>query len=178
MSEEGNHCQARLPLKDVPAELQQKVVDLGGNPNINLYKILSNNPILLSSWIDFAYSLRNNCTTSRQVRELMILRGAQLCNSHYEWFQHEQMAIKCGISKEKIDSIKDWQKNPLFDEKEQVALELMESLIQNRGKINDELDKQLKTHFTESEYLELILTGSFYVMVPTVLEALQIPTEN
>ncbi len=51
-------------------------------------------------------------------------------------------------------------------------------MIQNRGKINDELDKQLKTHFTESEYLELILTGSFYVMVPTVLEALQIPTEN
>jgi len=150
MSEEDNNRQPRLPLKDVPAELQQKVVDLGGNPNLNLYKILSNNPALLSSWIDFAYSLRRNCTTSRQVRELMILRGAQLCNSQYEWFQHEQMAKQCGISQEKIDSIKEWQKNSLFDEKEKVALELMESLVQNKGKMSNQLDEQLKKTFYRS----------------------------
>ncbi|CAF2531324.1 unnamed protein product [Rotaria sp. Silwood2] len=178
MSEEDNTCQARLPLKDVPFELQQKIVDLGGKPDLNLYKILSNNPTLFSSWIDFAYSLRRNCTTSRQLRELMILRGAQLCNSQYEWFQHEQMAKQCGISIEKIDSIKEWQKSAIFDEKEKVVLELMESLIQNRGTISEELDKQLKRYFTEAEYLELILTGSFYVMVPTVLKALQIPIEK
>ncbi|CAF1326259.1 unnamed protein product, partial [Rotaria magnacalcarata] len=62
MSNEDNNCQAQLPLKDVPIELQQKVVDLGGKPDINLYKVLANNPTLLSSWIDFAYSLRSNCT--------------------------------------------------------------------------------------------------------------------
>jgi alkylhydroperoxidase family enzyme len=178
MATEDNNPQPRLPLKDVPIELQQKIVNLGGNPNLNLYKILSNNPILLSSWIDFAYSIRSNCTTSRQIRELMILRGAQLCNSNYEWFQHEKMAKQCGISKEKIDSINEWQTSSFFDEKEKIALELMESLIQNKGKINDQLDEQLKKYFTEAEYIELVLTGGFYVMVPTVLEALQIPTEN
>jgi len=178
MSTEDNNPQPRLPLKDVPIELQQKIINLGGNPNLNLYKILSNNPILLSSWIDFAYSIRSNCTTSRQIRELMILRGAQICNSNYEWFQHEKMAKQCGITKEKIDSINEWQISSIFDEKEKIALELMESLIQNKGKINDQLDEQLKKYFTEAEYIELVLTGGFYVMVPTVLEALQIPTEN
>jgi alkylhydroperoxidase family enzyme len=178
MSEEDNNRQPRLPLKDVPQEIQEKIISLGGNPNLNLYKTLSSNPTLLSSWVDFAYSLRHNCTTSRQIRELMILRGAQLCHSQYEWFQHEQMAKQCGISKEKIDSVKEWQTSSLFDEKEKVALELMESLIQNGGKMNDKLDEQLKKHFTEAEYLELILTGSFYAMVPRVLEALQIPTEK
>ncbi|UJR24230.1 hypothetical protein I4U23_027197 [Adineta vaga] len=178
MSEEDRDRQPRLPLQDVPSELQEKIVNLNGNPNLNLYKILSNNPILLSSWIDFAYSLRRNCTTSRQLRELMILRGAQLCQSRYEWFQHEQMAKQCGISEEKINAIKDWKTNSLFDEKEKIVLELMEALIQNKGKLTDQLDEQLKKHFTEAEYLELILTGSFYVMVPTLLEALQIPVEK
>jgi alkylhydroperoxidase family enzyme len=178
MSEEDNNRQPRLPLKDVPTDLQEKIVNLGGNPNLNLYKILSNNPALLSSWIDFAYSLRHNCTTSRQIRELMILRGAHLCNSQYELFQHEKMAKQCGISQEKIDAINEWEKSELFDEKEKLAIELMESLVKNRGKMNDQLDEQLKQHFTEAEYVELVLTGSFYVMVPTVLEALQIPTEN
>ncbi|CAF5168503.1 unnamed protein product, partial [Rotaria magnacalcarata] len=46
------------------------------------------------------------------------------------------------------------------------------------GAISEELDKQLKQYFTEAEYLELILTGSFYVMVPTVLKALRIQTES
>ncbi|CAF4892945.1 unnamed protein product [Rotaria socialis] len=64
MSNEDNNCQARLPLKDVPIELQQKVIDLGGKPDLNLYKVLANNPTLLSSWIE-------------------IFRGAQLCNSQY-----------------------------------------------------------------------------------------------
>ncbi|CAF3396958.1 unnamed protein product [Rotaria socialis] len=52
MSNEDNNCQARLPLKDVPIELQQKVIDLGGKPDLNLYKVLANNPTLLSSWIE------------------------------------------------------------------------------------------------------------------------------
>ncbi|CAM4932467.1 unnamed protein product [Rotaria socialis] len=64
MSNEDNNCQARLPLKDVPIELQQKIIDLGGKPDLNLYKVLANNPTLLSSWIE-------------------IFRGAQLCNSQY-----------------------------------------------------------------------------------------------
>ncbi|CAF4334103.1 unnamed protein product, partial [Rotaria sordida] len=121
MSEEDNNCQVRLPLKDIPFELQQKIIDRDGRPDLNLYKVLANNPTLLQSWIGFAYSLRRNCTTSRQLRELMILRSAQLFNSQYEWFQHEQMAKQCGVSIEKIDSIKEWQKSSLFDEKEKVV---------------------------------------------------------
>ncbi|CAF4723359.1 unnamed protein product, partial [Rotaria socialis] len=41
MSNEDNNCQARLPLKDVPIELQQKIIDLGGKPDLNLYKVLA-----------------------------------------------------------------------------------------------------------------------------------------
>ncbi|CAF2167275.1 unnamed protein product, partial [Rotaria magnacalcarata] len=103
---------------------------------------------------------------------------AQLCNSQYEWFQHEQMAKQCGITIEKVNSIKEWRQNSLFDDKEKVALDLMESLIQNGEAISEELDKQLKQYFTEAEYLELILTGSFYVMGPTVLKALRIQAES
>ena len=62
--------------------------------------------------------------------------------------------------------------------KEEIAIELMECLVQNGGKLHDGLDEQLKKYFTETEYVELILTGSFYCMVPRVLEALQIPIEK
>lgn len=151
MAEQENNPQPRLPFKDVPVDLQEKIVSLGGNPNLNLYKILSNNPVLFSSWIDLAYSLRHNCTTSRSTRELMILRGAQLCHSRYEWFQHEKMAKQCGILQEKIDAIDQWQNSSLFDEREKIALELMESLVQNKGKMSDQLDEELKLDGTQDE---------------------------
>ena len=88
------------------------------------------------------------------------------------------MVKQYGVPREKIDSIKDWQKSSLFDEKEKVALELMESLIEHGGKVDDQLDEKLKKHFTEAEYVELVLTGSFYAMVLRILEALQIPIEK
>ena len=169
---------ARLPLKALPAVLEEKILSLGGNPHLNLYKVLANHPALLSSWIDFAYSLRQNCKTSRQLRELMILRGAQLCQSDYEWFQHEQMARQAGLSQEKIDLVAEWKESDTFDEKEKLVLALMEALINDGGQLTDELNARVKEHFTEAEYLELVMTGSFYAMVPRVLKSLQIPIEK
>lgn len=170
--------QPRLTLTDVPENLQEKILSLGGNPNLNLYKTLAHHPTLLSSWIDFAYSLRHDCRTSRQLRELMILRGAQLCQSNYEWFQHEQMAKQCGITMDKINAIQQWRESSLFDARERIVLTLMEVLIDNGGKMTDELDQELKKHFPDDEYLELVLTGSFYAMVPRVLTSLRIPIEK
>ena len=174
MGDEG----VRLPFKALPGGMEEKIVSLGGNPRLNLYKTLANHPALFSSFVDFAYSVRNNCTTSRQLRELMILRGAQLCQSDYEWFQHEAMAKKAGISQAKIDLIKDWKESEAFDEKEKVVLALMEALIEDGGKVSDELNERLKEHFNEAEYLELVMTGSFYTMVPRILLSLQIPIEK
>lgn len=169
---------ARLPLKALPALLEEKILSLGGNPHLNLYKALANHPALLSSWIDFAYSLRHNCKTSRQLRELMILRGAQLCQSDYEWFQHELMARQAGLTQEKIDLVAEWKKSDAFDDKEKLVLALMEALINDGGLLTDELNARVKEHFNEAEFLELVMTGSFYAMVPRVLKSLQIPIEK
>lgn len=170
--------QPRLPLVDVPADVREKIVSLGGNPELNLYKTLASHPSLLSAWVDFAYSIRRDCTTSRQLRELMILRGAQLCQCEYERFQHEQMAKQCGLSSEKVAALDRWNDSPLFTEDERLALTLMENVIEHGGKLSDELDQQLKQHFTNAEYVELVLTAGFYAMVPRVLTALQIPVEK
>ena len=178
MANEDDKPTARLPYKDVPLELQEKIVRFGALPNLNIFRILSNNIPLCSSFIDFTDSILQKCTTSRALRELMILRGAQLWPCEYQWLQHEGMAKKYGVPKEKINAIDQWKTSPLFDEKEKVVLELIESLVENKGKLNDQLDEKLKNHFTESEYIELVLTGCFYVFLPTLVHALEIPLEN
>jgi alkylhydroperoxidase family enzyme len=165
----------RIPLREIDSNILKKIKDLGGKP-LHLYQILTHHPRLLSAWIDFAYSLRKDCTTARTLRELMILRGAQIVDSSYEWQQHFRMALEAGVSQEKIDHLGDWRDSKLFEESERVALELMEAVV--KGEVDDTLYEKTRVHFSTSEYIELLLTASFYVMVPRVLNGLQVPLEK
>src|SRR5262245_34338290 len=88
--------ESRLLMVPIPPESERRIKDLGGDLS-NLYRIIGHNPTLLAGWIEFAYSLRRDCATPRTLRELMILRGAQICNSAYEWHQHKRMAHKAGV---------------------------------------------------------------------------------
>ena len=166
---------SRIPLTSIRPEIQKKLDALGGKPH-NLYKLLAHQPQLLSAWIDFAYTLRRDCITSRKLRELMILRGAQLSSSEYEWKHHLKMAKEAGISEEQISQLSNWSHASIYTKKEKAALKFMESIIS--GQVPDSVSSDMLLQFTPSEYVELTLTASFYSMVPRVLDSLQVPLEE
>lgn len=165
----------RIPMTEIPKDLNDKILSLGGKP-LHLYRILTHHPDLFSAWLDFAYSLRSKCSTPRTLRELMILRGAQVCQSDYEWQQHLQMAVKAGVPQTQIEALATWNSSPLFSEQEKCSLEFMEAVV--AGDISMEVTERMLMHFSYSEYLELLLTASFYVMVPRVLKGLDVPLEK
>jgi alkylhydroperoxidase family enzyme len=159
--------ESRLPLVEIPEANKQRIRALDGE-FLNLYKIIGHNPTMLTGWIEFAYSLRRDCTTPRTLRELMILRGAQLCNSAYEWHQHKRMARKCGVPPAQVEDLMMWR--------ERAALAFTEAMM--GGETSDEVFDELKKHFNPSEIIELALTAGFYAMVPRFLNALRIPIEQ
>ncbi len=69
-----------LPLLPLEGELGERVAGLGAR-QVNLYRSLAHTPQLLEAWIDWALALRAQCTTSRALRELMILRTAVVMRS-------------------------------------------------------------------------------------------------
>ena len=71
-----------LPLLPLEGELGERVSSLGAR-QVNLYRSLAHTPELLDAWIDWAWALRQQCTTSRTLRELMILRTAVVMRSEY-----------------------------------------------------------------------------------------------
>lgn len=178
MANEDDKPTTRFPYKNVSDDLREKILHFGASPSLNIFGILSNNIPLCSSFVEFTHSILQKCTTSRSLRELMILRGAQLWPCEYQWCQHQRMAKNHGVTDEQINAIDQWRSSSLFDEKEKIVLELMESLLENKGKLTDELNEKLKNYFTDSEYIELVLTGCFYVFLPTLIHALEIPVEN
>jgi alkylhydroperoxidase family enzyme len=165
----------RLPLKEIDERNKKRIRELNGE-FLNLYRALGHPAHLLSAWIEFAYTLRRDCTTARTLRELMILRGAQLEGSAYEWHQHRRWARQQGVPPEQIEDLFFWRESPRFSDAECAALALTEAMM--HGDVSDDVYGALEKHFAPSEIVELALTAGFYAMVPRVLNALKVPIEE
>jgi alkylhydroperoxidase family enzyme len=142
----------------------------------NLYRILGHNPPLFRAWLDFAWPLRLNAKTSRALRELLILRGAQVSDTDYEWAHHLEMALAAGVSQAQIDALPQAQSSPLFSAQEKAVIRLAEEVTRGPA-ASAECMTALKTHFNDAEIVELTLTASFYVCVARFLQSMDVDLE-
>jgi len=164
----------RVPLAQFEPALKKRLEELWGTPP-NLYKALANHPALVAAWTEFSKTLRHDTRTPRALRELVILRGAQLQRSEYEWAQHLSMARKAGVSEEQIASLASWRTSPRFDAREKAALALGEAVTQ--GQVSDAVHAEAKRHFDDHDYVELALVAAFYAMVGRMLDAMGVQLE-
>jgi 4-carboxymuconolactone decarboxylase len=164
----------RVPMAEFEPALKKKLEDLWGTPP-NLYRALANHPQLVAAWSDFSRVLRHESRTPRTLRELMILRGAQLMRSEYEWAQHLGMARKCGVREAQIAALAGWRSSPGFDPREKAALALAEAVTQ--GNLTDEIYAQVSQHFDHADFVELSITAAFYAMVGRMLDAMRVQLE-
>ncbi len=159
----------RVPMAGFSPALQRRLEALWGKP-VNLYRALGNQPALVAAWTEFFNSLRHESRTPRALREIMILRTAQLARSDYEWAHHLTMARKSGVREEQIAALAAWRESPLFDARERAALALTEAVTACR--MTDEVHAEAKRHFSDGDYVELCLTAAAYAMVSRTLDAL------
>lgn len=164
----------RTPLADFEPQLKKRLEELWGTPP-NLYKALGNHPRLIAAWTEFSKMLRHDTRTPRALRELVILRGAQLMRSEYEWAQHLVMARKAGVSEAQIRDLPGWRTSSEFDPREKAALALAEAVTQ--GRVTDEVYAEAMRHFDHHDYVELAAVAAFYAMVGRMLDAMGVQLE-
>src|SRR5690242_7509575 len=164
----------RVPLAEFEPALKKRLEELWGTPP-NLYRALANHPPLVAVWTEFSKVLRYDTRTPRALRELVILRGAQLMRSEYEWAQHLAMARKSGVRESQIAALGQWRTSPEFDAREKAGLALGEAVT--AGRVSDEVHAEARRHFDEHDYVEIALVAAFYAMVGRMLDAMGVPLE-
>ena len=164
----------RTPLKEFEPVLKKRLEELWGTPP-NLYRALANHPAIVAAWTEFANTLRHGSRTPRALRELVILRGAQVSASEYEWAQHLRMARKAGVREAQIAALAGWRTSSEFDAREKAALQLAESVTS--GRVSDEVYAEAMRHFDHHDYVELSITAAFYAMVGRMLDAMAVPLD-
>ena len=82
----------RVPAASFDPVLQKRLEELWGKP-VNLYRALGNHAPLAAAWTEFANAIRHESRTPRALRELMILRTAQIARSEYEWAHQDRKSV-------------------------------------------------------------------------------------
>ena len=165
----------RVPNAGFTPKLEARLKELWGNP-VNLYRALGNHPALAAAWTEFANAIRHESRTPRGLRELMILRTAQIARSEYEWAHHLRMARKANVPESKIAALATWRDSKEFDAKERAALALTEGAM--ACDVSDAVHAEVKKHFSDAEFIELSLTASFYAMVSRMLDAMRVELDD
>jgi len=162
------------PQDPVTAEVFETFAREGRAP-ILLYRLLAHNPPLLRSYATLARGLRYGARTPRPLRELVILRIAQLTGSDYEWSHHRKMAEAAGVPEEQVRALADWRAAGCFDATERAALRCAEEI--HAIELSDDAFAELRAQLPDDEALEIAVLAAFYEMVARIIQATGVEVE-
>jgi len=169
---------SRVPLLDADgadpslAQVFERFAKEGREP-IALYRALANAPQLLEAYSSLARAVRAEGDPG--LREMLTLRVAVLTDSDYEWSHHYRLAIRAGVTEEKVEAIPDWRVSDLFDSTERAVLACIDELHENA--VTDATFAELSRHFDTAGVVWVIALGSLYELVERMVQALGVPVE-
>jgi 4-carboxymuconolactone decarboxylase len=164
-------AEAQGDAREVFAKMEQR-----GSAILNLHRALASTPNGLRNFMRLGNSLLFHGVLPPALRELAILRVAQMTGASYEWAHHVPIARQVGVGEEQIAGLKGWHTSPHFDERERAALRYVES-VTSAVTVPNEVFREARAHLSEAEVVELTLVAGYWGMVARLLVALEIDLE-
>lgn len=159
-----------MPLEEMPEKTRNMIT--GGKSQLsvlNINKMMAHAEHSVRHFMRMGNSLLTQAKLDARLRELSILRIAYLCNSQYEWYQHEIVAQQVGVSEQQITAVRIDRDSQVFNDQERAVLKYTEEVTLN-VKSSDESFNELTQFLSHQELVELTLTIGFYNMVARFLE--------
>jgi alkylhydroperoxidase family enzyme len=170
---------ARLPYVD-PATAPERVRDaLAGLPvPLKIFRMMAHAETNFRPLLRFGGSILAQQQLSAQLRELAILRVANLSRARYEWTQHVPIAKAAGASDAQIAALDAGNVTAdCFDAREQLLLRFTDELVRN-VRVSDETFARLAQQFPPREIVELILAVGFYMLIARLLETTAVDMDD
>jgi alkylhydroperoxidase family enzyme len=144
---------------------------------INIYKLLLHSPTVCMTWFEHIGAIRWKTKLTPRLRELAIVRIAQVAKYGYALQQHvPRIAVPDGVSVEECDALKDWRGSKFFNEAERAALAYVDAMIA-APEVPDEVFNAVRKHYNEREIVELTVLVGTYLMHNRVFTALRVDLE-
>jgi AhpD family alkylhydroperoxidase len=154
------------------ADIEGRILMERGRVSL-LYQVLLNSAPIASGWEGMLTAVRNKTGVPAALRELIILRVAVLNDAPFEFQAHAPIALREGMSEQKIAAVSEIAIAKIFDSEERLLLELTDSMTRNIV-VPDDLMIELKQRYDDERLVEIVATVAAYNMVSRFLVALHI----
>jgi len=171
---------ARIPYADTTSpetrELVGRITRERGSV-LHLYAMLLHSGPVAEGWLRYLTAIRHECALPGALRELVIMRVAQLNGAPYEAEQHAPIALREGMTQAQIDALGQWAKSKLFDDVQRAVLGYCDAMTREVH-VPDAVFAAVRSVLDNRNLVELTATIGAYNMVSRFLEAMRIDARD
>ena len=137
----------------------------GGNRRpLNILMTIAHQPRLLGPFLGFAAALAMQGALSRRDSELLALRAAWNCRSHFEWGHHVVYARAAGLTEAEIRRVAIGPTDTNWDARDRALLQAADEL-HSEQRISDDTWRELRNEHDEPQLVEIPFVVGNYTML-------------
>jgi len=160
-----------------PTKLSEETRDrLKRLGSLNVTRMMAHSEALMLAYSRLGTHLLLRGQLDPVLRELVILRVGQLCESTYEWHQHVSVARAVGASDAQLQALEQGRLGEL-SAREQLALQVAAE-IKQQGAASAATFRAAQAQFSPAELAELCLVVGYYIMTAGFLKSFDIEIED
>jgi len=166
----------REDLPEADRDIFDNLIAERGQPVGNIFRTLAHTPGLLRRFLALGGELRNKTALDPKLRELALLTVGRIAHAEYEFVHHWNLALRVGVSHDKLEALADWEKSPVYTDEERAVIRYASEATTN-VKIADATWNVLKAFMDTRRMMELVQNVAFYNMVVRILVPMGVELE-
>ncbi len=170
---------ARLPYVDpstAPQRVQEALAGLA--VPLKVFRMMAHAETNLRPLLRLGGSILAKQQLSTRLRELAILRVANLSRARYEWVQHVPIAKAAGVTAAQIAALAAGHVTAdCFAARDQLVLRFTDELVRD-VRASDRTFAEMARQFPPREIIELILAVGYYMLIARLLETTAVDLEE
>ncbi len=137
------------------------------------YNALLRSPEMARRCFELLDYLRFKTTVDKRLNEFAILIQARISNAQYEWWAHEPIARRAGLSDAVMRDLQQCRRPAAMQDDERLVYDYCVQLSLNH-RVPDALWQEAVTRMGEQAVMDLTVLSGTYVMVSMLLNATQV----
>lgn len=137
------------------------------------YNALLRSPEMARRCFDHLDYLRFRTSVNKRLNEFAILIQARISNAQYEWWAHEIIARKSGLSEAVMKDLRECKRPTSMQDDERLVYDYCIQLSLNH-RVPDALWQEAVDKMGEQAVIDLTVLSGTYVMVSMLLNATQV----
>ena len=170
----------QLAYESLPPEVRPLADDILKISSAGLggpYNALLRSPEMARRCFDFLDYLRFKTSVEKRLNEFAILIQARISNAQFEWWAHEPIARRAGLSDAVMNDLRQCRRPAAMHRDERLVYDYCIQLSLNH-RVPDALWQEAVDKMGEQAVIDLTVLSGTYVMVSMLLNATQVGIPN